>query len=92
MPYNYVFFQIKYWDACEEESISDNYCLTVEEVLHDLTNMFFRCFILSLKKSHNIRLIVNKILLKNIPMSRSSYLYTSPYIKMRCKNCINIKY
>ena len=36
MPYNYVFFQIKYWDACEEESISDNYYLTVHEVLHDI--------------------------------------------------------
>ena len=30
------FFQIKYWDTCEEESNSDNYCLTVEEVLHDI--------------------------------------------------------
>jgi hypothetical protein len=38
MPYNYVFFQIKYWDACEEESISDNYCLTVQEVLHDIAD------------------------------------------------------
>jgi hypothetical protein len=36
MPYNYVSFQNKYWDTCEEESISDNYCLTVEEVLHDI--------------------------------------------------------
>ena len=45
MPYNYVFFQTKYWDTCEEESISDNYCLTVEEVLHDNedgTLVFFR--------------------------------------------------
>ena len=36
MPYNYIFFQIKYWNTCEEESISDNYCLTVEDVLHDI--------------------------------------------------------
>ena len=33
MPNNYVLFQFKYRDACEEESISDNYCLTVEEAL-----------------------------------------------------------
>ena len=43
MPYNYVFFQIKYWDTCEEESISDNYCLTFEEMLHDIEDgtLFF---------------------------------------------------
>ena len=28
--------KIKYWGTCEEESISDNYCLMVEEVLHDI--------------------------------------------------------
>jgi regulator of sigma D len=36
MPISYVFFQLKYRDACEEESISDNNCLTVEEALHDI--------------------------------------------------------
>ena len=38
MSYNYVFFQIKYW-----ESISDNFCLTFEEMLHDIEDgtLFF---------------------------------------------------
>ena len=38
MPYNYIVFQIKYWNTCEEESISDNYCLTVEEMLYDIAD------------------------------------------------------
>ena len=31
-----VFLQIKYWETCEEDSISDNFCLTIEEVIHDI--------------------------------------------------------
>ena len=36
MPNNYVLFQFKYRDACEEESISDNYVLTIEEALRGI--------------------------------------------------------